>query len=353
MSKKTEPDKDVVFRVATLFFSGLGAREIAEQVNKELRPAKPLNRESVYPLLAAARQLEFVRLVAPLEGTLAKEVAGKFACNPQHITVVRTQGKHLNEYVAERAAEVALDLIRATGASLAGAVGLGLGPGRATLDFSRCLSELLRSEINVPKIKLFAICAGSPANHPEYSSTSFFNLFPPDRVTARVGLFAETVVPNDQFETIKQRPGVAEAFASRGEVSIVVTSMGDFHDEHDLLSLFLGRTGANMQALRDGGWIGSVQYRPYSATDPIKEDGKDMRAVTLFELEDFVRMADSKNKHVVLIARQCGACGRTRAAALRPLLKSPRLRVWSDLVMDEATARDLLSDATENSRQVV
>ena len=74
-----------------------------------------------------------------------------------------------------------------------------------------------------------------------------------------------------------------------------------------------------------------------------------MRAVTLFELEDFVRMADSKNKHVVLIARQCGVCGRTRAAALRPLLTTPRLRVWSDLVMDEATARDLLSDAPENS----
>jgi DNA-binding transcriptional regulator LsrR (DeoR family) len=348
MSKKSGLDEEVVFRVATLFFDGLSARDIAEQVNRELRPAKPLNRERVYPLLAEARELKFVRLVAPLEGRLASEVARKFACNPQHITVVRTQGRHLNEYVAERAAEVALDLIRATGASLPAAVGLGLGPGRATLDFSRCLSELLRSESNVPKIKLFAICAGSPANHPEYSSTSFFNLFPPDRVEERVGLFAETVVPSDEFEKIKQRPGVAEAFASRGEVSIVVTSMGDFHDEHDLLSMFLARTGADLRALRDRGWIGSVQYRPYSAADPIEEKPKEMRAVTLFELEDFVRMADSKNKHVVLIARQCGACGRTRAAALRPLLKSPRLRVWSDLVMDEATARDLLSDAPEN-----
>ena len=106
-----------------------------------------------------------------------------------------------------------MDLIRATGASSGGTVGLGLGPGRATLDFSRCLSELLRSEINVPKIKLFAICAGSPANHPEYSSTSFFNLFPAKGSRRRVGLFAETVVPSDEFEKIKRRPGVAEAFA--------------------------------------------------------------------------------------------------------------------------------------------
>jgi hypothetical protein len=120
--------------------------------------------------------------------------------------------------------------------------------------------------------------------------------------------------------------------------------MGDFTDDHDLLGMFLARTGADVRALRDRGWIGSVQYRPYSATEPIKEERKEMRAVTLFELDDFVRMADSKNKHVVLLARQCGLCGNTRAAALRPLLTSPRLRVWSDLVMDEATARDLVRD---------
>jgi DNA-binding transcriptional regulator LsrR (DeoR family) len=352
VSKKNEPNQDIVFRVATLFFAGMSAREIAERVNKELRPAKPLNRESVYPLLAEARRLQFVRLVAPLEGRLANEVAEKFGCDPQHISVVRTQGKHLNEYVAAKAAEVALDLIRATGASLGAAVGLGLGPGRATLDFSRYLSELLRFEINVPKIKLFAICAGCPANHPEYSSTSFFNLFPANMVAERVGLFAETVVPSNEFEKIKQRPGVAEAFKSRGEVSIVVTSMGDFDDDHDLLAMFLSGTGADLRALRDRGWIGSVQYRPYSAADPIKENAEEMRAVTLFELEDFVRMADSKHKHVVLIARQCGVCGKTRARALRPLLETLSLRVWSDLVMDEATARDLLSETPENPQLV-
>ena len=52
MSKKKEPNEEIIFRVATLFFEGRSVREIAEQVNTELRPDKPLNRESVYPLLA-------------------------------------------------------------------------------------------------------------------------------------------------------------------------------------------------------------------------------------------------------------------------------------------------------------
>jgi hypothetical protein len=85
-----------------------------------------------------------------------------------------------------------------------------------------------------------------------------------------------------------------------------------------------------------------VQYRPYSKDGPIQENPDDMRAVTIFELDDFATMAATKNKHVLLIARQCGICGLTRANALRPLLTTPRLRLWSELVMDEATARALL-----------
>ena len=113
--KKNEHDSAIVFRVAHLFFQGMPVREIAETVNSELRPPRPLTRESVYPILAEARRLQFVRLVAPLEENLAKAVAQKFGCSDRHITVVRTQGKHLNEYVAAKAAEVTLDLMRAIG----------------------------------------------------------------------------------------------------------------------------------------------------------------------------------------------------------------------------------------------
>jgi DNA-binding transcriptional regulator LsrR (DeoR family) len=343
--KRSERDPNLVFLVAKLFFDGKKVREIVEDVNK-LMPAESLNREGVYPLLAEAKRLGYVRLSPPLEGRLAAEVANKFQCKPEHITVVRTPGAAHNEHVAQKAAELTLDLIRKAEVSSGKRVGLGLGPGRATLDFSRALGELLRSEIDVPgKIDLFAICAGCPAKSPAYSSTSFFNLFPKEKIHECVGLFAETVVPSGEFEKIKKRPGVAEAFELRDKVSIIVTSMGDFQDEHDLLSMFLAQSGANLEELRNRGWIGSVQYRPYSATEPIKESPEEMRAVTLFELDDFVRIADSKNKHVVLIARQCGACEKTRAATLRPLLTAPRLRVWSELVMDEATARELLSDA--------
>jgi hypothetical protein len=49
------------------------------------------------------------------------------------------------------------------------------------------------------------------------------------------------------------------------------------------------------------------------------------------------------------MARQCGICGRSRAEALRPLLTNPQLKVFSTLVMDAATARELLKQACTNS----
>jgi hypothetical protein len=91
--------------------------------------------------------------------------------------------------------------------------------------------------------------------------------------------------------------------------------------------------------------ISSVQYRPYTENGPIYEEEKsnELRACTLFELSEFVEMV-KRGKHVILIARQCGVCGMTRARGLRPLLTRAELKVWSHIVMDLASAKDLLSD---------
>ena len=81
---------------------------------------------------------------------------------------------------------------------------------------------------------------------------------------------------------------------------------------------------------------------PAAIAEKVNHEFPRQRAVTLFELEDLARVAGQKNKHVILIARQCGICGRTRAEALQPLLANPGLKVFSTLVMDAATARELL-----------
>lgn len=341
----------VVYRVAELFMGGgQTAEDVARQVNQELPHEfinlRPINRQTVYPLLNLAVKRHFLKLVVPARDKLAGELAVKYPhIKSQWIRVVETVDRRDNTKVARVAAELAMDLLREIiPMRHPNPVGLGLGPGRATLDFCQHFGQLLADEPQVAKIKLVAISAGGPAYSPGYASTSFFNLFPAHVVEKQVGLFAETMVPQEEFEDIQTRTGVKEAFDSKKDIDLVVTAMGDFHDEHDLLSMFLKESGGNLKRLRKEGWVGNVQYRPYSANGPIKERAQDFRAVTLFELDDLVKLADQKGKHVILIARQCGLCGRNRAAALRPLLSNPKLRVFSRLVVDASTAVDLLNE---------
>lgn len=195
----------------------------------------------------------------------------------------------------------------------------------------------------MPRVQLHAIGAGAPFDQPEYSSTSFFNLLPKQVVAKRFGLFCETLSRADDFVELALRPDFQQAYQLRAQISLVCTSMGDLADEHDIFRTFLMRSNVDVNDLRRRGWIGSVQYRPYDVDGPIIEKGKAWRAVTLFELDDFVRLSAMKGKHVLLVARQCGLCGRTRAAALLPLMRNPKLRVFSDIVMDSATAQELLS----------
>jgi hypothetical protein len=85
-----------------------------------------------------------------------------------------------------------------------------------------------------------------------------------------------------------------------------------------------------------------VQHLPYSDEEPITEPVGN-RAVTLFELRDLVNLAKTPDRSVLLVAAACGVCQRSRADALVPLLRSPALKVWTHLVTDIPTARELLT----------
>jgi DNA-binding transcriptional regulator LsrR (DeoR family) len=347
-AKIPEWDDAVVFRVAQLFLGqpgdGRSAADIARQVSDEFPRAAGLTRETVYPVVAEAVRRGFLQLVPPVDLQLAEKVTAKYPClRSSVLRVVETAGPRDNAKVAAVAAALALEhLEEIVAAKQASLVGVGLGPGRATLDFCRAFRDLLQGYPDPVRLKLVAIAAGCPADAPEYSPTSFFNLFPPHLVESRVGMFAETLVSPKAFREIQQRAGVKEAYAAAESIDLVVTSIGDAKDEHDLLTMCLKQSGGNPGRMRADGWVGHVQYRPYSVAGPMREKPGELRAVTLFELEDLVRMAGQKHRQVILMARQCASCGRTRAAALRPLLTNAGLRVFSTLVLDAATARELL-----------
>ena len=91
--------------------------------------------------------------------------------------------------------------------------------------------------------------------------------------------------------------------------------------------------------------MGDVLHCPYSEKDPIVTRTGD-RALTLLDLQELSRTAKTRNRHVVLVAGHCADCGRLKADALLPLLRSPDLKVWTQVVMDTDTAREVLALAS-------
>jgi hypothetical protein len=342
MSSEIDADAELIFKIAALFFEGNNGKGMnASEILERLKPEFPaLTRESIYPRLARARALEYIKFVPPLNGRIADQIKEKFPNSKKtEVLVVQTRGAPYNEAVSAAAAELALHLLQGYLTKGESSVGLGLGPGKATLDFAKNLSERLRQSIGVPQVALFAITAGCLPTAPELAPVSFFNLFPSHRISKRVALFAETLVRAKDFPRMKQQIGVKEAFQAKSDIRIIVTALGDATDPHDLLVRFLKEAGKDIAEM---GAIGNVQYRPFSARGVIHEKPDDLRAVTLFELEELVQLARQKDRHVILIARQCGLCERNRANVLRLLLEREDLMVFSHLVLDLPTAEALL-----------
>ena len=353
MSKSDEEKykPELLYRAAELLFVKRGhgdkrlrMKQIAEMLKKEFGKDLKLTRETLYPLVEKAVELKLVQLVPPVNQALRQELAARFpGLSEDEVEVVETKGPDNNSKVPAMAAEKALAaLVRIAKTGRAKPVGLGLGPGRATLEFCRFLSPRLQMHHKALKLQLVAITAGCPVTMLQYAPISFLNLFPEHLVERKLGMFAEPLVAAGRFKELCDHPGVRDAFAAKKDIDVVVTAMGDFEDPHDLLSLFLQDSGQDLSALRRRGWLGNVQYRPFTADGPVKEAPKELRAVTVFELEDLVGLAEKRPREVILMVRQCGLCGRARAGALRALLSNPNLKVFSTLVMDAATARDLL-----------
>lgn len=343
---------EITYRVAELLLrERKTATDIWKLINVEF-PGANMTREKVYARLATALEKKFIRLHPPIEEELSQRVEKLFDCKPGSVRVVACPMPTSNEAVSHAAADWALDLIKKIAGNLGHpSVWVGLGPGSGTRDFVDRFSQALRGDLTAPKVNLVAITAGGPADQPQYAPVSYFNLFWQGNVDRRLGFFAETLMPRRDFERLRRHPplGIKEAIDAKKHLRLVVTSMGDRDDPHALFRVFHDQSSQRpgQPKTRPKWWgecVGDCQYRPFSRIAPIVEGPHDLRAVTLFELDELVQMSTQSDKEVILIARPCGLCppNRTRARALLPILTSDKLRVFSKLVMDSGTARELL-----------
>ena len=375
-------EDDLIFAVCDRFFAQLGVSystvgsdsELAEVEKRGAATAvatwlkeewnRPdLTREKIYPLFWEASRRGFLLLQPPFEQQLSDRLRKRFSLknHPGEITVVNVAGSNSAEHVTSRAADRIIELIdqvyaKKLAETPPGApppeVHLGMGAGYAAMLVARRMAQRVNSGGECPPLVLHAISAGGfLINEPHKAPTTYFTYFDQSLTTVKyVALFSETVVNNEDYEKLKKNPGISIPFEQRDDIDIIVTSLAEARHEHGLLVRYLTSlveqkllAKSHLQKMFDAGWVGDVQFRPYSKDGPLKKVCP-VRAVTLFELDELVDLAKRDDKHVVLVAGPCGECGHSKANALKPLLANEELRLWTHLVTDAKTARELLGE---------
>jgi len=363
-TKRWHPSQEsdaIIYGICDRFLGKGGARvdlsEILHWLHHDLERTD-LTRERIYPLVREAVRRGFVFLQPPREAYLAQRLAERFGLkqyqdDPERIQVINARGIDAAQQVATVGGDMLFSLVMDLSQRKPKDEGvhIGLGGGFAAMVVARRLAQRLYSEVGSSKLVLHSLSAGGfLVDEPQKVPITYVSYFQDALVDVEyVSLHSETVVRSDEdYERVKANPGVRRSFQRAGDIDIVVTSLAVAGHEHGLLLRYLENLIAEGAIERDAltrmtasGWRGDVQFRPYTSAGPMVEPCP-VRAVTLFELSELVEMARTPGKSVILLGGPCGNCGETKAEAIRPLLENPNLRLWTHLLTDVLTARELL-----------
>jgi DNA-binding transcriptional regulator LsrR (DeoR family) len=306
-------------------------------------------REQVYPLLREAVRRNLLVILPPRSIRVTERIADRFfhGKGSDQIHVVEAGAHSARDLLPDFVANLIVSKILKLGGPNR-RVRVGLCGGTMIMWVARSLAAQLSSTESLPKLGFHAITAGYSVHNPCTAPITFLSLF--DRVRTDidyVGLFAPPIVSSEAYDHVVTLPGVQESFKRAAEIDIVVTSLAKAADDHGELRGFLDLAGEptkkSIKALEGRGWVGDLMYQPYSSQGPLVNVTVQIRPVSIFDLEGLKKMAKKHNKHIIVVAGPCTICHATKTTAVRPLLESPDLKVWTDLVMDLTTAEELLA----------
>ncbi len=337
---KQEINKDLMLDVCSLYFDKhWGAEKISAEMKKR---GLSINRESVYRYLRKARERGYIKFLPPRDRELSARLKERFGGS---IHVINTGQFTVNSILADAAAALVAEKIRDRGKFKGDIpVHLGFTGGVTCRNVAYVLSQQYKNDLKLPNLAIHAITGGFGAREAQLAPDTWFAWFlqhkndDPAREVSFVGLFAPPMVATpSMYEAIKNLPGVLEAFQDRSQIEILVTSLGIADDpwlpfvEETRKSLLREQTG----------WVGDVLYCPYSKAGPIDEADLEWHPFTLFRIPELVEMA-AGGKTVILVCGPSHRNNRRKTAALLPLLENPKLRVFTDLVIDVGTAQEVI-----------
>lgn len=350
MIKVQQVDDATLVEACAQFLGKVPPAKIAEALSEAL--GRKVSREDIYPLIREAIRRKYFLLIPPLSEVMSQRIADRYlrSQDKDRIHVVSVRGSSARDLVPARAADLILKRIREVARTKKGdePVHIGFGGGGTIMLVSQNLAARLRSEKEkLPPLALHVLTSGFSIERPKTAPITFLGYFTEVPTSIEYfGLFAPPVVKTVNYQILRENVGVEESLRRAQDIDIVVTSLASSNDPHGELNEFMELTAdatrQDLTALRNNGWLGDLCYQPYGKDGPITDIELRMKTLSLFELDELRDLAAIPDKHVIVVGAPCGICQATKVQALRPLLESAKMRVWTDLVLDLETATELL-----------
>lgn len=321
---------------------------------KQQDPPLDVGRTRVYALLQEARDRGLFRLQVRGSKRLREQLADVTHVSVDHIRVVDASGISATNQVALQGADLTLEVVRRIARETDyDRLRIGLGGGRALRKLAAELATMLIRAPDRPPLAIHALSSGFDPREPQNVPVTFLGAFEPV-AKELVGLFSSGMLERAEAERVRELPGVGESFQLAKKIDVVVTSLASARDRAGALNRFLLHAGhpaleESRRQLVDLGWVGDLLYAPYSDTGPIEAD-LPVQPVSVFTLRELRALARKDHKAVVLVVGPSES-GRSKADALLPLIEQKSLRVWTDLVVDAATADQVLQQLAANRGQ--
>jgi hypothetical protein len=340
-------ETEIILTVCELYLEGMSCNQIVrwmkEHYNVGVAPRAPLK------YLRKAAQRGWIKLHPPgffqLRTMMRKKYGWLEGLEVVHSTRI--------DHVAQRGAVVLRRLVtrQAHAEENKHTVHIGIPGGAQTRKLVREFAKLLCEPAEdwpeeivihgmVPGVKL-----EDPFTDPKAMFLSLLDDFPDLQVKLRVVSFpAPGLVDTDQIDVdgLKSWDDIRSVMAEAARLDIIVTSAGNWADEHSVFSQIMKSSPKAFEKLMAEGVVGDFLWRPVNKNGPIEAD-TGLRFMTLVELA-FLPGFIARGKKVLCLLGPCEQCLQPKAEIAIALLEL-RDHLFTHLVVDSRTARGAIKAA--------
>lgn len=334
--------------VCASFCRGIRATEILELIKQEFPDLRGFaNRETPMNLVRCAAENNLLEYKIPFANQLARTLGEEFRWESDRITVVHSR---LLDHVAQEAAYQLLQMIRKF--KMFGnrnTVHIGFAGGRLLRLVAEKLAKLLRepSPENPQRIVFHAMVAAFSDDDFEADPNNFITYFLQEPLAVDISFIpiaAPGIVETKHRADLRKFRAIGEVYRAAEKLNVIVSSGGDWHDEHSTTQCYLKEVDkSDVDLLHDYPAIGDLLWQPLSTEGPIDMDNGDFtyRPNTLVDLKDLPQAIGKRGVRVLLALGPCGCCNKPKGRLLNTIL-SLRERLVTDVVTNSPTVYEAL-----------